>query len=176
MWSAISGNTERLLMLRSCEINILIGVVDLHSLLSERGLDRASRLFIKCYYNQPNLTYCSDVILKLELVMDLNLPILSLIKTGPGKMTGDKWDPKDLTKRHSTTKVKNWVSKAHPPTNLLLLQIIRLMSKEETKRFRNSKIQGSLGPEYLLVVSTTPWENLTWESILSSTARSRTSR
>ena len=125
MWSAISDNTVRLLMLRSCEINIRIEVVDLHSLLSERGLDRASRLFTRCFYNQPNLISCLAVILKLELVMAQNLPILSLIKTDPGKMTGDKRDPKDLTKKHSITRVKNLVSKDHPPTNLLLLIITK---------------------------------------------------
>jgi hypothetical protein len=99
--------------------------VDLHSLLSERGLDRALRLFTRCFYNQPNLTSCLAVILKLELVMALNLPILSLIKTDLGKMIGDKRDPKDPTKRLSIIRVKNLVFKDHPPTYLLLLIITK---------------------------------------------------
>jgi hypothetical protein len=99
--------------------------VDLHSLLSERGLDRVSRLFTRCFYNQPNLISCLVAILKSELVMARNLPILSSIKTDPGKMIGDKRGPKDLTKRHSIIRVKNLVSKDHLPTNLLLLIITK---------------------------------------------------
>ncbi len=96
------------------------------------------------------------MILKSELVMDRNLPILSLIKTDPDKMIVDKLDPNDLTKMLSITRVRSSASKDLPLTNLSHRQIIKLMSKGETKRFKNSKALLFQKPVSLLAVLTIP--------------------